>query len=277
MLDHIASTTTLNNGVKMPWLGLGTWQARGEDVYQATKFALEFGYRHIDTALLYDNEVEVGRGVRDSGVPRKDIFITSKIWNDHVRKGADAVLAGFEESLKRLGVEQLDLYLVHWPVPGKYKEAYRVLERLYKEGRTRAIGVSNFMVHQLNDLLPDVSVVPAVNQVEFHPRLRQQPLLDLCAKHKIQHEAWSPLMQGKVADIKELQQIGAAHKKSPEQVALRWGMQKGSVMIPKSVKKERIISNAAIFDFVLSADEMKRIDALDTNGRTGGDPHNFNF
>ena len=277
MLNHISATTTLNNGIAMPWLGLGTWQARGGEVKAACKWALEAGYRSIDTAYIYSNEAEVGEAVRESGVKRSDVFITTKLWNDYLRKGPDECLKAFDVSLKQLGMDYVDLYLIHWPVAGKYKDAWRVLEKIYAEKRARAIGVSNFMVHHLEDLLTSAKVVPAVNQVEFHPRLRQQQLLDLCAKHKIQHEAWGPLMQGKIGELKELHEIGAAHKKSIEQVALRWGMQKGSVMIPKSVKKERLLSNAAVFDFELSAAEVARIDALDRNQRVGADPNNFAF
>jgi diketogulonate reductase-like aldo/keto reductase len=276
-IAHIAATTTLNNGVKMPWLGLGTWQASGNEVLQATRWALEAGYRHIDTAMIYGNEVEVGRAVRESGIPRAEIFVTTKVWNSDQRQGYDRVLKAFDESLKKLAFDTIDLYLVHWPVVGKYKEAWRALERIYADGRARAIGVSNFMLPHLEDLLKDAKVVPAVNQVEFHPRLRQQELLDFCAKNRIQHEAWSPLMLGKVREIPELCEIARAHGKTPEQTALRWGMQKGSVMIPKSVKKERIVANGALFDFELSAAEMARIDGLDQRHRTGGDPFNCTF
>ena len=277
MLNTIAATTTLNNGVKIPWLGLGTWQARSGDVKTACKWAVDAGYRHIDTAHIYDNEVEIGDAVRELSVPREQLFVTSKVWNDYLRKGPDACLKAFETTLKNLKMEYVDLYLIHWPVPGKYKDAWKVLERIYAEKRARAIGVSNFMLPHLEDLLKDAKVVPAVNQVEFHPRLVQQPLLDFCVKHKIQHEAWSPLMQGKISEIAELREIGVTRKKSAEQIALRWVLQKGSVVIPKSTKKERIISNAAIFDFELSASEMARIDALDQGKRVGADPNNFGF
>jgi diketogulonate reductase-like aldo/keto reductase len=277
MLNSISATTTLNNGVKMPWFGLGTWAARGGEAKAACLTAIEAGYRLIDTASVYENEVEVGEAVRESKIPREQIFITTKVWNDSQRTGPDACRTAFESSLNRLKMDYIDLYLVHWPVAGKYKETWRVLEKIYSEKRVRAIGVSNFMVQHLDDLLKDVRVVPAANQVEFHPRLRQQALLDACAKHKIQHEAWGPLMQGKVSSISELREIGAAHGKSPEQIALRWGLQKGSVMIPKSTKKERILSNAAIFDFELSPTEIARIDGLDRNQRVGADPFNFAF
>ena len=279
MLNSIAATTTLNNGVKMPWFGLGTWQATGNGVRDAVTWALDAGYRHIDTAMIYNNETDVGHAVRESGVPRREIFVTTKVWNSDQRLGYDAVLKAFDASMGRLNLEYVDLYLVHWALPGTYKDAWRALEKIYGDGRgpVKAIGVSNFMVPHLEDVLKTAKVVPAVNQVEFHPWLRQQPLLDFCAKHKIQHEAWSPLIQGKVKDIPELKTIGAAHQKSPAQIALRWGLQKGSVMIPKSVNQERLATNAAIFDFELSAAEMAQIDALDRNQRVGADPFNVTF
>jgi diketogulonate reductase-like aldo/keto reductase len=277
MSNSISATTTLNNGVKIPWLGLGTWNARGGDVKTACKWAIEAGYRHIDTAHIYENESEIGEAISECGIPRSELFITSKLWNTYLRQDAAACLKAFETTLKNLKTDYVDLYLIHWPVPGKYKAAWRVLEGIYKEKRARAIGVSNFMIHHLEDLLKDAAVVPAVNQVEFHVRLRQQPLLDYCVKHKIQHEAWSPLMRGSISEIAELREIAKAHKKTPEQIALRWVLQKGSVVIPKSTKKDRIISNAALFDFELSSAEMARIDALDKGERVGPDPDNFAF
>jgi len=271
------TTTTLNNGVKMPWFGLGTWQARGGEVKAACKWALTAGYRHIDTAFIYGNEIEIGEAVRESGIPRDQIFITSKLWNDFLRKGPDACMKAFDDTLQRLKMEYVDLYLIHWPVPGKFKDAWRTLERIYEEKRAHAIGVSNFMVHHLDDLLKEAKVIPAVNQVEFHPRLSQQPLLDYCVKHTIQHEAWGPLMQGQISQVVELIEIGATHRKSIEQVALRWGLQKGSIMIPKSTKKERILANASLFDFELSPIEMARIGALDQGKRVGPNPDDFSF
>lgn len=277
VLNNISATVTLNNGVKMPWLGLGTWQSPEGQVQDAVRQAIEAGYRHIDTAAVYQNEAGVGEGVRSSGVKREDLFIVTKVWNEDQRQGVDAVAKAFETSLKKLKMDYVDLYLVHWPVKGRYKDTWKVLERIHATGRAKAIGVSNFLVHHLEDLLMDAKVIPAVNQVEFHPFLRQQELLDFCAKHKIQHEAWSPLMQGKAGTVAELKAIGAKYNKTPEQVALRWELQKGSVVIPKSTKKERILANAAIFDFNLTPDEVKQIDGLDKNKRFGSSPDTFTF
>jgi diketogulonate reductase-like aldo/keto reductase len=277
MLDNVSAAVTLHNGVKMPWLGLGTWQSPDGDAEKAIQWALQAGYRHIDTASVYGNEVGVGAGVRASGLRREELFITTKVWNEDQRKGTDAVMRAFEDSLKRLKMDYVDLYLVHWPVKGRYKDTWRVMEKIYASGRAKAIGVSNFLVHHLQDLLADAKVVPMVNQVEFHPLLRQQELLDFCVAHKIQHEAWSPLMQGKAGNVAELKAIGGKYGKSPEQITLRWEMQKGSIVIPKSIKRERIIANAAIFDFALTDQEMRQIDALDRNQRFGSHPETFTF
>ena len=201
--------------------------------------------------------------------------MTSKVWNSD--QGYESTLRAFEKSIRLLGFEYLDLYLVHWPVKGKYIETWKALERLYAEGRVRAIGVSNFLRHHLENLLPQCETVPMVNQMEFHPRLVQQPLIDFCSLHKIQYEAWSPLMQGKIFSIRELQMIAAKYRKNVAQLVLRWNLQKGVITIPKSVHKERIISNAQIFDFEITAEDMLAIDSLDKNDRVGADPDNFNF
>src|SRR5947209_6124919 len=199
MAGSIADTVTLTNGVKMPTLGLGTWKSKeGSEVQQSIRWALEIGYRHIDTAAAYGNEQGVGEGIRSSGVPREQVFVTTKLWNDDQRKGHDACLKAFDASLSKLEMDYVDLYLVHWPVPGKYKEAWRAMEKIYASGRAKAIGVSNFMVHHLEDLLKDTKTVPMVNQVEFHPWLVQKPLMENCRKHRIVEEAWSPLMRGKI-------------------------------------------------------------------------------
>lgn len=277
MLNDISATVTLNNGAKMHWLGLGTFKSPAGVVETAIRCAVDAGYRHIDTAAAYGNEEAIGAVLGDLPVARKELFITTKVWNEEQRKGTDAVERAFDDSLKRLKLDYLDLYLVHWPVTGRYKDTWKVLETIYKSKRVRAIGVSNFQVHHLKDLLADASVVPAVNQVEFHPLLRQQELLDFCKRHKIQHEAWSPLMQGKAGAVAELVEIGKKHGKTPEQVALRWEMQKGSVVIPKSSNRERIVANAAIFDFALSKEEMAATDRLDQSKRFGADPERFAF
>jgi diketogulonate reductase-like aldo/keto reductase len=272
----IVDSTLLNNGVAMPWLGIGTWQsAAGREAEQAVAWALELGYRHVDTAALYANEADVGRALSASGIPRDQVFVTTKVWNEDLRQRR--VREAFDLSLKKLGLDHVDLYLVHWPVPGAYLEAWKVLEDLLAEGRTRAIGVSNFLVPQLETLLAQARVVPAVNQVEWHPWLQQPALVEFCRRHGIAFQAWSPLMQGRVAEEPELERIGRKHGKSPAQAVLRWGLQRQVVMIPKSVRRERIAENAAVFDFELSADELAAIDRCDRNQRLGADPSDFHF
>ena len=275
-ITDIRGTVDLANGVPMPYFGLGVFQVNdGDEVIQAVANALSAGYIHIDTAALYGNERGVGRAVASSGIPRREIFVTSKVWNSD--QGYDSTLRAFEKSLNLLGFDYLDLYLVHWPVKGKYNETWKALEKLYAEGRVRAIGVSNFLRHHLEDLLSHCTTVPMVNQMEFHPRLVQQRLIDLCKTHKIQYEAWSPLMQGKIFDIMELRSIAKSYGKDVAQVVLRWSLQKGVVTIPKSVHRDRIISNAQVFDFELSVEDMVTITRLDRNERVGADPDNFNF
>ncbi len=276
MTLHISEAVELANGVKMPWLGLGVYKAKeGEEVEQAVKAALRIGYRSIDTAAFYDNEEGVGRAVRESGVSREELFITTKVWNTD--QGYDSTLAAFEASLRRLGMEYVDLYLIHWPVKGKYKETWRALETLYREGRVRAIGVSNFQVHHLEDLMADAEIKPMVNQVEFHPFLTQETLRAFCRKEGIQLEAWSPLMRGEVMNVPEIVELSKKYGKTPAQIVLRWDLQHGVVTIPKSVREERIRENADLFDFELSAEDMAKLDALNRNHRFGPDPDNFNF
>lgn len=274
----VSDAVTLHNGVKMPWLGLGTWKsAEGAEVERAVRAALDLGYRHVDTAAVYGNERGVGRAVLESGVPREQVFVTTKVWNDAQRAGPATVKRAFDESLRRLDMDYVDLYLVHWPVKGKYKDAWRALEEIYATGRAKAIGVSNFMVHHLNDLLAVVDVVPMVNQVEFHPRLLQRELLELCRQNDIIEVAWSPLMRGKVEAIRELRDVAEKYGKTPAQVVLRWDLQHGVATIPKSVRRERLSENAEIFDFALSPQDMATIDSLERGQRTGPDPDNFTF
>ena len=275
-ISDIQGTVELKNGVPMPYFGLGVFQVHdGEEVKQAVKYALSAGYRHIDTASLYGNERGVGQAIRENDILRKDIFVTSKVWNSD--QGYANTLLAFDVSMKLLDFEYLDLYLVHWPVKEKYTETWKALEQLYAEGRVRAIGVSNFLRRHLEDLLAHCKVVPMVNQMEFHPRLVQQELIDFCNSHTIQYEAWSPLMQGKIFNIKELQTLAEKYKKDIAQIVLRWNLQKGIVTIPKSIRRERIISNAQIFDFEITTKDMQAIDRLDKNERVGADPDNFNF
>lgn len=274
-LTSIKQAAKLNNGVLMPWLGLGVYQSQeGEQVEQAVEYAFEAGYRHIDTAAAYGNEEGVGRAVAASGLAREELFITTKVWNSD--QGYESTLQAFEKSRRKLGLDIIDLYLVHWPVAGKYKETYRALEKLYKDGCVRAIGVSNFLVPHLTDLLADCEIVPAVNQVEFQPFLTQPELQSFCRDKDIQLEAWSPLMQGNL-DVPLLKEIGVKYGKSAAQVVLRWDLQNGVVTIPKSVRKERIVENADLFDFELTAEELSAIDGLNVYRRFGSDPMNFNF
>lgn len=275
-VQHIRDAVVLANGVKMPWLGLGVYKAKeGEEVEQAVKAALRIGYRSVDTAAFYGNEEGVGRAVRESGIPREEIFITTKVWNSD--QGYESTLAAFEASLRRLGMEYVDLYLIHWPVKGKYKETWRAMETLYKEGKVRAIGVSNFQVHHLKDLMSDAEIKPMVNQVEFHPFLTQEKLRDFCRNEGIQLEAWSPLMRGEVVNVPEIVELSEKYGKTPAQIVLRWDLQHFVVTIPKSVREARIRENADLFDFELSEEDMAKLDALNRNHRFGPDPDNFNF
>src|SRR6478736_6817993 len=252
-MENLQSTTTLANGVKMPWLGLGVYKVEdGQEVVDSVKYA-----------------------IKESGVSREELFVTSKVWN--ADQGYDTTLQAFETSLNKLGLEYLDLYLIHWPVQGKYKDTWKALEKLYKDGKIRAIGVSNFQVHHLEDLIADAEVKPMVNQIEFHPLLTQTEVREYCKKQGIQVEAWSPLAQGELLDNEVLTQIAEKHGKSTAQVILRWDLQNEVVTIPKSTKEHRIIQNADVFDFELNAEEVEKINALNQNHRVGPDPDNFDF
>jgi diketogulonate reductase-like aldo/keto reductase len=276
MTTHISATTALNNGVNMPWLGLGVWKAQeGSEVVDAVKHAIAAGYRSIDTAAAYRNEEGVGQAIRESGAQREELFITTKLWN--ADQGYDSTLQAFEVSRSKLGLDYLDLYLIHWPVKGKYRDTWRALRKLYEDGKVRAIGVSNFQIHHLEDILADSDIVPTVNQVEYHPRLTQKPLLEYCQQKGIQLEAWSPLMQGQLLDNPILLDLAGKHGKTVTQIILRWDLQHGVVTIPKSVKEHRIIENAAIFDFELMAEDVAAIDALNQDHRVGPDPDHINF
>ncbi|WP_068776702.1 aldo/keto reductase [Paenibacillus sp. FJAT-26967] len=276
MPKHLSDSTILNNDVRMPWFGLGVWKAtEGGEVERAVRTAIELGYKSIDTAAVYGNEAGVGQAIKDSGVAREELFVTTKVWNSN--QGYDTTLQAFEESRNKLGLDYIDLYLIHWPVKDKYKETWKALEKLYRDGSVRAIGVSNFQVHHLEDLMQGSEIVPAVNQVEYHPRLSQRPLHDFCRKNRIQLEAWSPLMQGQLLNNPLLIEIGEKHGKNPAQIILRWDLQNEVVTIPKSVTPERIAQNADVFDFELSSEDMERIHTLNLDQRVGADPDNFNF
>jgi diketogulonate reductase-like aldo/keto reductase len=276
MLLTIKSTVKLNNGVEMPWFGLGIHRAgAGKEVVEAMKCALNAGYRSIDAATYYENEHRVGEVLNECGIPREEIFLTSKVWNTD--QGYYSTIRAFETSLEKMQTSYLDLYLIHWPMGNLSLESWRAMEELYEMGKIRAIGVSNFLIHQLKDLMAHARVMPMVNQVEFHPELVQPELLQFCKENRIQPEAWRPLMKGQVNEIKLLQELAEKYHKSPVQVVLRWDIQKGVVTIPKSVTPERIIHNADIFDFELTQEDMDKIDGLNQNKRMGQDPDNFSF
>ncbi|WP_340023398.1 aldo/keto reductase [Paenibacillus sp. FSL K6-1096] len=272
---NLKSTTKLANGVEMPWFGLGVFKVQeGQEVIDSVKAAIKAGYRSIDTASVYGNEEGVGQAIRESGVAREELFITTKVWNNE--QGYDSTLAAFDQSLSRLGLDYADLYLVHWPIRAKYKDTWRALEKLYADGRVRAIGVSNFQIDHLEDLLTVAKVKPMVNQVELHPLLSQLELREYCQTQGIQIEAWAPLAQGRLLDNEVIAGIAARHNKTVAQTILRWDIQNGIVTIPKSIKEERIIANADIFDFELSAEEISQINALNRDERFGSHPDRFN-
>jgi diketogulonate reductase-like aldo/keto reductase len=260
----------------MPWFGLGVFKVKeGSEVIDSVKAAIKNGYISIDTAAVYKNEEGVGQGIKESGVPREELFITSKVWN--ADQGYESTLKAFDTSLEKLGLDYLDLYLIHWPVKGKYVETWKALEKLYKDGRVKAIGVSNHHVHHLKDILAEAEIKPMVNQVEYHPHLTQKELHEFCKSEGIQLEAWSPLKQGELLTEPVIAEIGQKYQKSAAQVILRWDLQNEVVTIPKSIKEHRIIENASIFDFELSSEDMERINSLNKNERIGSDPDNFNF
>lgn len=276
MTKILNDSTVLHNGVKMPWLGLGVYKAQeGNEVINAVKTAIKHGYRSIDTAALYQNEEGVGQAIRECGIPREELFITTKVWNSD--QGYENTLKAFDTSIQKLGLEYIDLYLIHWPVAGKYKESWKALEKLYKDGRVRAIGVSNFQIHHLEDLMSEAEIKPMVNQVEYHPSLTQKELQSFCKQEGIQLEAWSPLKKGQLQEDPTIVEIANKYQKTPAQIIIRWDLQNEVVTIPKSVKEHRIIENADVFDFELSADDMNKIDGLNKNERTGADPDNFDF
>jgi methylglyoxal/glyoxal reductase len=274
--EGLKLSVVLNNGVSMPWFGLGVWQMNELETREMVTAAIELGYRSIDTARLYANEAAVGEAIRSSGVRREDIFVTTKVWNDDIRRGR--IAAAFEESLRRLGLEYVDLFLLHWPIAGKLSAAWKDLERVYKSGRVRAIGVSNYMVPHLEELLAQAEIVPAINQIEYHPYLQSRGLANYCKTRGIRLEAWSPLMQGgAILRDPALNAIARRHGKTVAQVVLRWDLQSGVITIPKSSRRERLIENSDIYDFALSEEDMAAISGLERSLRSGADPMNFNF
>jgi diketogulonate reductase-like aldo/keto reductase len=258
----------LNNGKTIPQLGFGVWKASSGDCYNAVRTALEIGYRHIDTARIYGNEEDVGRAVKDSGIPRSELFITTKLWNSDQAKAQ----AAFDESLERLALDYVDLYLVHFPVTKTRMAAYTALEKIHASGKARSIGVSNYIPAHLDELLATTKITPAVNQIELHPWLAQKELKNYCETKSIKIQAYSPLAHGQKTGDASLNPLAAKHGKSIAQILLRWSIQKGNIVLVKSVSPQRIQENFSIFDFELDAADMKLLDGLDSNLRTCWDP-----
>jgi len=270
---------TLNNGVEIPQVGLGVWQAEeGAEVEHAVRAALDAGYRLIDTAAIYGNEVGVGKAIKASGLPREEVFITTKLWNaNHAYENA---LHAFDESMRKLDCEYIDLYLIHWPLPmdGKFTQAWKALETLYNNKRVRAIGVSNFKPHHVDELLQGAETVPAVNQIELHPLFQQQATRTYCVEHGIAVESYSPLMRaGEALEHPIITNLAQTYGKTPAQVILRWHVQHGFIVIPKSVTPARIQENIALFDFELAEHDMRAIDGMDREQRIGADPDTASF
>ncbi|WP_392673979.1 aldo/keto reductase [Streptomyces sp. LN785] len=269
---------TLNNGVEMPQLGFGVWQVPDDEAAKAVATAIESGYRSIDTAAIYGNEEGTGKAVATSGVPREELFVTTKLWNTD--QGYDSTMRAFDASLDKLGLDYVDLYLIHWPVPAKdaYTDTYKAFEKIYADGRAKAIGVSNFLPEHLERLLGETSVVPVINQIELHPQLQQAESRAFHGKHGIATEAWSPLGQGKgLLEVPTVVAIAQKHGRTPAQAVLRWHIQTGNVVIPKSVTPSRIAENIDVFGFELDADDLAAFAALDEGKRIGPNPGEFNL
>jgi diketogulonate reductase-like aldo/keto reductase len=269
---------TLNNGVEIPQLGFGVWQVPDDEATAAVATALDAGYRSIDTAAIYGNEEGTGEALTTSGLPREELFVTTKLWN--AEQGYDSTLRAFDASLDKLGLEYIDLYLIHWPVPSRdlYVDTWKAFEQIYADGRARAIGVSNFHQAHLRRILAEGTVVPAVNQVELHPNLQQTELRAFNAEHGIATEAWSPLGSGKgLLDDPEIVALAAKHSRTPAQVVLRWHIQLGNIVIPKSVTPSRIRENIDVFDFELDGKDLAVLAGLDNGTRLGPDPDTFDY
>ncbi|TWP30112.1 aldo/keto reductase [Apibacter muscae] len=273
-ITDIKGTVNLSNGVKMPYLGLGLYKAEdGQEVINSIHKALDAGYRHLDTATYYFNEEGVGEAIKSTSIAREEIFIATKVW--YTEQKYEDTKKAFYSSLNKLGLDYIDLYLIHWPHPDYYLEAWKAMDELYKEGKIKAIGVCNCMQHHLQKIIDLGGTKPMVNQMEFHPNLVQQELLDFCKKNNIQYEAWSPLKRGGLFEAPTLKQIAEKYEKSVAQIILRWDLQKGVVTIPKSTNPERILANADIFNFILTEEEIHTIDSLDNGDRTGAHPDHF--
>ncbi|MHA1239750.1 MAG: aldo/keto reductase [Promethearchaeota archaeon] len=265
------SVVKLNNDVEMPILGLGTWKLRGSRAFKAVLWALELGYRLIDTASLYGNEQKIGEALKMSGIPREEIFITTKVWNSE--QGYEKTLNALEQSLNKLQTDYVDLYLIHWPVSNLRNDTWKALEKLYKEGKAHSIGVSNFTINHLEELLGTTEVVPALNQFELSPFLYQKDLIAYCQNKSIVVEAYSGLTRGRKFSNSVLQEIGEKHNKNPAHILIRWGLQHKIVQIPKTGKKEHLAENANVFNFTLDGEDMKLLDNLNEDFRTIDDPH----
>ncbi len=279
MIHSLTDKVLLNNQVEIPGLGLGVFQISDEMTEEVVKNGILTGYRLIDTAQIYGNEIGTGKGIaqglKKANLERKDIFVTSKVWNDHL--SYSETIVAFNQSLERLGLDYLDLYLIHWPGFNAFDESWRALEELYKEGKVRAIGVSNFEIEHLEHLLTYAKVIPVVNQIELHPKLNQKALREYCAQKGIKVQAWSPLMQGQLLTNEVILGIARALNKSAAQVILRWAIQQEILLNVKSVKKERMLANSQVFDFHLSEAQMQLIDALNEDLRVGPNPNTFDF
>jgi diketogulonate reductase-like aldo/keto reductase len=276
MTLSLDSTVLLHGDIALPQLGFGVFKVQdGDDVVTAVAAALDVGYRHIDTAAIYRNEEGVGRAIAASDIPRSDIFVTTKLWNSD--QGYDSALAAIDDSLDRLGLDHVDLYLIHWPKPEHTADTWRAMEEIKASGKTRAIGVSNFLPEHLDQLLEDATVPPSINQIEFHPHLQSPALVEYCFDRDIVVEAWSPLKAGRIVEDPELSVIANAHGVTVAQVVLRWILQRGIVAIPKSVTPSRIAANTDLYDFALDDPEMATINAMDRTDRVGPDPANFDF
>jgi methylglyoxal/glyoxal reductase len=267
----IDSTIAMNNGVNIPRFGLGLYRSpKGRKSLSTVLYALQFGYRHLDTAALYNNEREVGDAIQASGIPREEIFVTTKLWNDD--HGYEKTLRAFDKSLKALNLDFIDLYLIHWPVPDKRKDSWKGLQKLYQEGRCRSIGVSNYLIRHLEELLSETDVVPVVNQVEFSPFLYQKQLLDYCRSKNILVEAYSPLTKAKRLDDANLMKIAMKYNRTSAQILIRWGLQHDLIVLVKSNRAERIEENGSVFDFEITTEDMRFLDSLNEDYRTSWDP-----
>lgn len=281
MIESLHDSLTLLNGMKIPSIGFGTWQTPDGDIaVNAVKYALEVGYRHIDTAAAYGNEESVNKAIRESDIPREELFITTKLWNSD--RGYAKTLNAFEDSMKKLGVDYLDLYLIHWPSNKKdgdkvNADTWKAFEKLYRDGQIKAIGVSNFLVHHLESLMESAEIEPMINQIEFHPGQMQSEVLEFCRKHAILIEGWSPLGTGRMLENPQLKEIAGNYRKSVAQLCIRWALQHEVLPLPKSVTPSRIAENMQVFDFEISESDMKTIDDMPYFGGSGLDPDKVKF